>query len=74
MIALFPVVEVLQREFYHNSLRAWLIAAITAAVVAVVSLVVRRLLVSRLGAVTARTTTRLDDMVVELVRCTRTYG
>jgi small-conductance mechanosensitive channel len=55
----------------YNTLREWLTAAIIAVVVFVVAMGLRALLVRRLGALAARTTTRVDDMVVELIRKTR---
>jgi small-conductance mechanosensitive channel len=55
----------------YNSLREWLTAAAIAAGVFVVAVGLRALLVRRLGAVAARTTTHVDDMIVELVRKTR---
>ena len=61
------------RQFLHNSLQAWLTGAVTAAIVFVVALLVRRVLVSRLGALAARTTNQIDDMIVELIRETRTW-
>jgi len=67
------VADVLHREFFHNSLQAWLSAALTAAVALFVSLVARRLLVTRLGAISARTSNYLDTMVVELIAETRTW-
>ena len=70
---LAPVADLLQRELFSNSLQAWLTAAVTAAVVAVIALVLRRVLVSRLGALAARTTNQFDDMVVELIRDTRVW-
>ena len=57
----------------HNSLEAWLTALITAAVIFVLLAIVRRLAVSRLGALAARTTNQFDDMAVELIRRTRTW-
>ena len=68
-----PVVEMLQREFLHNSLQAWLTAALTAAVVLFVGLVARRLLLSRIGALASRTTNQIDDMVVGMMGKTQTW-
>lgn len=59
--------------WYHNTVQAWLIAAIAAAVIFLVLLVVRRVLLAHLGRVAARTANRLDDLLVELVSRTRTY-
>ena len=64
---------ILDRRWYGNSVREWLIGA-AAFLVAILALtILRRLLVARLGKIAARTTTQLDDLVVELVRRTRWY-
>jgi small-conductance mechanosensitive channel len=68
-----PFADVPDHLYYHNSLRAWLTAAITAAVLLLVLLLVRRVLVSRLRVLFSRTTTPLDDMVVDFLAQTRTY-
>jgi small-conductance mechanosensitive channel len=67
------VADVLHQELVHNSLQAWLSAALTAAIVLFVSLVVRRLLVTRLGVISARTSNYLDTMAVEVIAQTRTW-
>src|SRR5215469_2542554 len=59
--------------YNYNSLREWITAAITAVVVFTVGLALRGLLVRRVGALAARTTTRVDDMVVELIAKTRAW-
>src|SRR5215467_6701364 len=59
--------------YNYNSLREWMTAAITAVVVFFVGLALRGLLVKRVGALAARTTTRVDDMVVELIAKTRAW-
>jgi small-conductance mechanosensitive channel len=66
-------VPLLQRQFLYNPLQLWLTGAVTAAIVFVIALIVRRLLVSRLGVLAARTTNQFDDMVVDLIRETRTW-
>lgn len=68
-----PIAAVLDRQFLHNSLQAWLLAGITAAVVLVLGVLLRQLLVSRIGAIAARTSNQVDDMFVELIRDTRTW-
>lgn len=74
MIASPPLfAPILERQFLHNSLQVWLTAAITTAVIAVLGLVLRKLLASRLGTLAARTTNQIDDMVVELIRDTRAW-
>ena len=75
MIAPAPplVADIFDREFLSNSLKAWLTAGVTAAFIAAASLLLRRLLVSRLGRMAARTPTSFDDMAVELIRDTRAW-
>lgn len=75
MIAPFPtpVADVLQTEFLGNSVKAWITAGITGSVILVLSLLLRGLLVSRLGKIAARTTNNIDDMVVEMLKETRTW-
>ena len=72
-IVSLPIAAVLDRQFLHNSLQAWLTAGITTAVVLVLGVVLRQLLVSRIGAIAARTSNQVDDMFVELIRDTRTW-
>jgi small-conductance mechanosensitive channel len=59
--------------YFGNSARAWLIAAIVAVLVYLVLAIVRRVLISRLGALAARTDTDLDDAIVDLVKNTRPF-
>lgn len=59
--------------YLGNSARAWLIAAIVAAIVYVALAVVRRVLISRLGAFADRTETDIDDAIVDLIRNTRPF-
>jgi small-conductance mechanosensitive channel len=67
------VSEVLDLQWYHNSLRAWLAAAATATIVFVGLVLLRRLLVSRIGALAARTTNNVDDMFVDVLKETRRW-
>jgi small-conductance mechanosensitive channel len=60
-------------QFLDNSLQAWLTGAAVSAVIFVVALLVRRVLVSRLGALAARTTNQIDDMIVALIGETRAW-
>ena len=73
MIVPAPISEILSRQFLGNSLQAWLTASLTAAILFVVLMIARRLLVSRLGALAARTTNQIDDMVVALIGETRAW-
>jgi small-conductance mechanosensitive channel len=61
------------RTFLDNSVRAWLIAGLALAVVFAALVLVRRLLTRRFAAIAARTTTTVDDLVLELARRTRIY-
>ena len=69
--ALIP--DVLELQWYHNSLRAWLTAAVTAAIVFAGLVLLRRLLISRIGALAARTTNNIDDMFVDALKETRRW-
>jgi small-conductance mechanosensitive channel len=71
MTVLAPIADILHRQFLGNPFEAWLTAALTTAIVFVVLLIVRRLLVSRLGTLAARTTNQIDDMIVALIGETR---
>jgi small-conductance mechanosensitive channel len=59
--------------YLGNSTRAWMIAALIAAVVYVVLAVTRRILINRLGVLAARTETDIDDAIVDLIRNTRAF-
>ena len=65
--------QFLDRVFYQNSVREWAIAFAVALVAFLALLLVRFLLVGRLGAQARRTTTELDDILVEIVARTRPY-
>ena len=67
------IAGVLESVWFHNSLQAWLIAAATTAGLFVVFLLVRHLLVSRIGALAARTTNHIDDMLVDVLSQTRRW-
>src|SRR5690242_13656354 len=68
-----PLADVFGTEWYHNSLQAWLTAALTAVGGFVALVLIRRVVVSRLGALAARTTTNIDDMLVDIVAETRKW-
>jgi small-conductance mechanosensitive channel len=65
--------QFLDRVFYQNSVRQWAIAFAVALVTFFALLLVRYLLVGRLGAAAKRTSTELDDILVEIVARTRPY-
>jgi small-conductance mechanosensitive channel len=73
MIVPALLVDVLDRTFLFNSLRAWLTAGITTAVMFTILLVARWLLHSRLGKLAAHTSNHFDDMIVALLAETRTW-
>lgn len=67
------VSNVFDLQWFHNSLRAWLTAGVTATIVFGGLVLLRRLLISRLGALASRTSTNIDDMLVEALKETRVW-
>ena len=65
--------QFLDHVLYHNSVRQWAIAVAVALVAFFALLLVRYVLVGRLGAAAKRTSTELDDILVEIVARTRPY-
>jgi small-conductance mechanosensitive channel len=65
--------QFLDQIVYHNSVRAWAIAIAVGLGAFVALLLVRTLLLGRLSAIAKRTTTELDDILVEIVARTRPY-
>jgi len=65
--------NILEWQFYHNSLRAWLVAGIVFVVIAAVLVIVRTLLARRLEKIAQRTATTADDAIVDLLRRTRYF-
>ena len=65
--------QFLDHVFYQNSARQWAIAFAVAIVAFFALLLVRYLLVGRLGQTAKRTSTELDDILVEIVARTRPY-
>jgi len=63
----------LHRSWHGATLTQWLFAAALFLGVYVLLAVARRVMVRRLGTIAARTTTQIDDLVVEIVRRTRPY-
>jgi len=61
------------RILFHNSMRQWATALAVALGAFLALLLVRVLLVGRFGAIAKRTTTEVDDILVELVARTRPY-
>jgi len=61
------------RILFHNSMRQWATALAVALAAFLALLLVRVLLVGRFGAIAKRTTTEVDDILVELVARTRPY-
>lgn len=68
-----PEIDLLDRTWFGATLTQWLLAAATLGGVYVALALLRRLLVHRLGAMAARTTTHLDDLAAGVVRRTRPY-
>jgi small-conductance mechanosensitive channel len=73
MILASPVADILGSQWYHNSLQAWLTAGLTAAGGFAALMLLRRIVVSRLGALASRTTNHIDDMFVDVVAETRKW-
>src|SRR5688572_3355250 len=65
--------NILEWEFYHNPVRAWVIAGIVAVVIATSLFIARTMLARRLAKVAERTATTADDAVVDLLRRTRYF-
>jgi len=65
------MMNLLDRVFYGNPLFDWLIAVAVSIALAVVFHFLKRVLVHRLSALAAKTTTRLDDLVVDILSHTR---
>ena len=63
----------LDRLFYGNFVRQWLIAAGVFLVVFALLVLMRRLVSSRLEKVATRTTNLVDDVVLEIVKGTKTF-
>jgi hypothetical protein len=61
----------LDEIYWGDSLRAWMVAALVAAVSFALLLVLKRVLLRRLSRLAAATATELDDLLVELIRRTR---
>ncbi len=59
--------------YFGNSIRAWLTAAAVLVVTTAVLLLIRRLVADRLSKIAARTTTHIDNLIVDLVRRTRMF-
>jgi small-conductance mechanosensitive channel len=65
--------DFLARTLYHNSVRAWLIAAAAFALVFAILVLARRVLTRRFAGAAARTTNGVDDLALDLARRTRVY-
>jgi small-conductance mechanosensitive channel len=73
MLLSSPFTDALADEFWHNSIRTWIVAAVTATALFVVLLIAKRLIVARFGKIAQRTTNRFDDMIVATLAKTRTW-
>jgi small-conductance mechanosensitive channel len=65
--------NILEWQFYHNTLRAWLVAGIVFAVIGTTLVILRTLLARRLAKIAQRTATTADDAIVDLLRRTRYF-
>src|SRR5688572_8239862 len=65
--------NILEWQFYHNSLKAWLVAGIVFAVIALSLFIIRTLLARRLAKIAERTATTADDLIVDVLRRTRYF-
>jgi small-conductance mechanosensitive channel len=63
----------LDRTFFGNSIRAWLVAALALTATLAVLVLVRRLLTRRFADAARRTTNTVDDLALEVARRTRIY-
>jgi small-conductance mechanosensitive channel len=64
---------ILEWQFYHNSLEAWLVAGVVFVVIGTTLVIIRTLLARRLAKIAARTATTADDAIVDLLRRTRYF-
>jgi small-conductance mechanosensitive channel len=62
--------ELFQTHFYHNTLFAWLLAALTVLGIGVVLRLVKILIIRRLRVTASQTETMLDDIVLDMARRT----
>lgn len=60
-------------QFYHNTLRAWMVAGIIFLVIATSLIIIRKLITRRLAKLAERTATTADDAIVDLLRRTRYF-
>lgn len=66
--------EVFEQTVLGNPVEAWILAGTIAGGVLVVFLLLKALLISVVGRLAARTATRFDDVVVEVLRATRWWS
>lgn len=69
-----PFADLLARDWYGSGVRTWLVALAVAVGLSALLLLLRRLVRTRLERLAARTPNAMDDLVVDLVRRTRTYA
>lgn len=65
--------ETLHREWMGNSTEAWLRAAIALVATFLALGIAKRLIVARLAALAERTTTDIDDLIIDLVKRTKRW-
>ena len=69
----FSIFTFVNAIYFGNSIRAWLVSAAIAVVVYLALVLIKRLVVSRLGKLAARTDNDFDDAIVEVIRNTRSF-
>lgn len=65
--------NILEWQFYHNPIEAWLGAGIAFVVIGATLFIARTILARRLAKIAARTPTTADDAIVDLLRRTRYF-
>jgi small-conductance mechanosensitive channel len=65
--------DFLEWQFYHNSVRAWVVAGVAFLVIGLTLYIARTMIARRLGKIAERTATIADDAVVDLLRRTRHF-
>jgi small-conductance mechanosensitive channel len=66
-------VRVLEYQFYHNSLRTWLVALAILTAGIVLLYVIRHVALKRFEAMSLRTASQVDDVIVEMIKKTRFF-
>lgn len=67
------IMGILERVFYDNTLKAWLIALGVALLGFIALCILKKIVGRKAAALAPRTATKVDDFVVELIRRTRSF-